>query len=203
MNFKMGWSIKLVAVGFLVAVTHSFAHAGGLAEDCSVDSTSSACNAPGTDVGNYTSEGSDLAGPQTVVAYPTTPQNNPTTTDPVFTTDSIPAYPSVDALVQDSALPTPGLPTPMQEASLTPIQEGAVTNPQTAAATLAYLVTSNLNQAGEMETVTTLLKNTDRVILTVTHGLTDGMILAGVKAFQSTQGNIDAIRIAITNVIGR
>jgi len=120
MKSKMGWSIKLIAVGFLVAATHSFSHAGGLAEDCSVDSTSSACIAPGTDVGNYTSEGSDLAGPQTV------PQNNPTTTDPVFSVNSVPAYPSVSALNASAAPAAPALPIDLN--SSVTISYGAVSN---------------------------------------------------------------------------
>jgi len=88
MNFKMGWSVKLVAIGFLVAGTHSFAHAGGDGSlDCSTDSSASYCNQNAVSTGGADSL-ADLAGPQTVTPY-TAPQNNQTTTDPVFTVDVV------------------------------------------------------------------------------------------------------------------
>jgi len=96
MNFKMGWSVKLVAIGFLVAGTHSFAHAGGNAEDCSVDSTSSACNAPGADVGTWI--GDDSNGGLVTDSNPTpstTPTVNP---EPQPEPEPLPYTPSNNVL---------------------------------------------------------------------------------------------------------
>jgi len=109
MNFKMGWSVKLVAIGFLVAGTHSFAHAGGDGSlDCSTDSSASYCNQNAVSTGGADSL-ADLAGPQTVTPY-TAPQNNPTTTDP---------NPSVSASNGSAASTPASVPDQTQQAGFT------------------------------------------------------------------------------------
>jgi len=135
MNFKMGWSVKLVAIGFLVAGTHSFAHAGGDGSlDCSTDSSASYCNQNAVSTGGADSL-ADLAGPQTVTT-PTTPENNPTTTDPVFTVDVV-------------ASPSPDLPGDLDSA-----------NPVLQAGGVPANISGTLNQiTGTAVTIVNALKN--------------------------------------------